>query len=322
MLNSVIRIATRRSPLAVAQAETVGAALAAAHAGLSYELVRLETEGDVQLSGPLFAAGGKGLFVKEIQAALLDGRAELAVHSAKDYPQENPPELCIAAVPRRESDADLLLTRDGRPLAELPAGATVGSSSLRRAGQLRALRGDLQIINIRGNIGSRLAKLQAGECDAIVLAAAGLRRLGLADWLARGAVLPIVPSAGQGALVIECRVADAQTLARVKPLSDDGARLEVSAERAFVAALKGDCATPLGARAIIANAAGVEIGAEPGGDRWRSFTGLLVSPDGTALLRVELSPDELSLPAGAAGAHLAEKLLRDPRARLLLQKPG
>ena len=316
MLDSVIRIATRRSPLAIAQAETVGAALMAAHSGLSFELVRLETAGDVQLSGPLFAMGGKGLFVKEIQAALLDGRADLAVHSAKDYPQENPPGLHIAAVPARASDADLLLTRDGRALSELDAGARVGSSSLRRIGQLRAQRGDLRWVNLRGNVGSRLAKLQAGECDAIVLAAAGLERLGLAEWLARGVVLPIVPSAGQGALIIECRTEDARAHALALKLSDHAAQREVAAERAFVSALGGDCATPLGARAIVAAGAGEHDHAP-----WRSFTGVLVAADGGTLLRVELAAEEFALPAPAAGARLAEKLLDDPRARPLLLRP-
>ena len=306
----MIRIATRRSPLAIAQAEIVGAALAAAHAGLSFALVRLETAGDVQLSGPLFAAGGKGLFVKEIQAALLDGRADLAVHSAKDYPQENPPALRIAAVPARMSDADLLVTREGAALADLPPGARVGSSSLRRAGQLRALRGDLRLVNLRGNVGSRLAKLLAGECDAIVLAAAGLQRLGLTDWLARAVALPIVPSAGQGALIIECRSDDASARTLARKLSDDGAQREVTAERAFVAALGGDCATPLGARARAQTA-------DPG---WSSFTGLLVSPDGALLLRVDLATDELALPPISAGTRLAERLLGDPRARPLLQR--
>lgn len=314
-MSFLIRIATRRSPLAIAQAETVGAALMAAHAGLSYELVRLETTGDLQLSGPLFAMGGKGLFVKEIQAALLDGRADLAVHSAKDYPQENPPGLHIAAVPARASHADLLLTRDGLALSELSVDARVGSSSLRRIGQLRALRGDLRWVNLRGNVGSRLAKLQAGECEAIVLAAAGLERLGLADWMARGAVLPIVPSAGQGALIIECRSDDAKASALAMKLSDGDAQREVAAERAFVSALGGDCATPLGARAIAAAGAG-----GPDHPLWRSFTGVLVAADGGTLLRVELAADELALPASAAGAHLAERLLGDPRARPLLQR--
>jgi len=299
-----LRIATRRSPLALAQAEWVARALAAA--GARCELLKLETEGDLKLDGPLHESGGKGLFVKEIQRALLEGEADFAVHSGKDYPHQNPPQLRIAAVPERESTADLLLTLDGRALPALPAGARVGSASQRRRGQLLALRPDLRIELLRGNVGSRLRKLEAGEFDAIVLAEAGLRRLGLDAWRARASVLPILAAAAQGALVIETRRDDGRARALADGLNHPATAREVEAERAFVAGLGGDCTTPIGARAMSR------------GDTLVSMSGLLIAPDGSRAARVEADEAELASPPAALGAALARRLRALPGADPLL----
>lgn len=302
---TTLRIATRKSPLAVAQAEWVAGELRRQSPGLTIELVRLETSGDVQLDGPLYEVGGKGLFVKEIQAALLSGDADLAVHSAKDYPQENPAELMIAAIPARADRRDLLLSTAGWTVESLPQGARVGGSSLRRQGQILALRPDLNCINLRGNVGTRLKKLDAGEYDAIILAAAGLERLGETAWLAAGKTLPIIASAGQGALLIECRAADRALVKSSRDmLNDECTGAAVTAERAFVRALGGDCATPIGAEAEFS-------GAPP---RAMRFTGLLVSGDGKKVVRVEATAEELKLAPEKMGQSLGRRLKELPDA--------
>jgi hydroxymethylbilane synthase len=298
--HKTLRIATRKSPLAVAQAEWVAGELRRLTPGLTVELVRLETQGDVKLDGPLYESGGKGLFVKEIQAALLSGAADLAVHSAKDYPQENPAELAIAAIPKRADRRDLLLSNSGWTIETLPQGAKIGGSSLRRQGQLLALRPDLIFANLRGNVGTRLKKLAAGEYDAIILAAAGLERLGEIEWLAAGKTLPIIASSGQGALIVECRAVDGELAKSLrKILHDECTGAAVIAERAFVYALGGDCATPIGAEAEFS---GVPM-------RAKRFAGLLVSGDGKKVAKVEATSEELNQVAEKLGEVLGRRLI-------------
>ncbi len=203
-------IATRESPLALWQAEFVKAALEAAHEGLEVSLLGMRTQGDRWLSAPLSEVGGKGLFIKELEQALLDGRADLAVHSMKDVPAHVTDGFVLPAVAFRGDVRDALVSSDGLPFADLPEGARVGSASLRRQSQLLARRPDLQVAPVRGNVGTRLGKLDGGEYDALVLAGAGLQRLGLTARVSEYlSVADSVPAAGQGALGIECRAGDA-----------------------------------------------------------------------------------------------------------------
>ncbi len=238
-----IVIATRASPLARAQALSVGEALARAEPRISYRLLPLTTRGD-RIKGELPRFGGKGLFVREVQEAVLQGKADLAVHSAKDLPSEPIPGLVLAAVPPREDPRDALL---GTPLAELPRGARVGTSSLRRASQLKAFRSDLTVIPFRGNVDTRLAKLARGEVDAAIMSLAGLRRLGLEAEVVE--VLDphlMTPAPGQGCLAVEAREADQELIALLEAVSDQAARTELEAERAFLQALGGGCFLPAG----------------------------------------------------------------------------
>jgi hydroxymethylbilane synthase len=243
--------ATRRSALALTQCRSFVADLAA-HARASFvprELL-VVTTGDRVLDRPLSEVGGKGLFVKEIEEALLDGRADFAVHSMKDMPAELPPGLAIACIPRREDPRDVLVAPRYGALAALPEGARVGTSSLRRAIALRAHRPDLRIEPLRGNVDTRLRRVDAGEFDAVVLARAGLARLGLAG-RATEVLSPDVclPAVGQGALGIECRSGDVRVEALLAPLHDVETAVHVAAERGVLTAVEGDCKTPLGAYA-------------------------------------------------------------------------
>ncbi len=249
-----VRIATRGSQLALWQAEHVRARLQAVQPGLTVELVVLKTQGDLILDVPLAKVGGKGLFVKEIEQALLDDRADLAVHSMKDVPAELAPGLVLAAVSTREVPWDALCARAPITLATLAPGATVGTSSMRRQCQLLARRPDLHIAMLRGNVPTRLGKLDAGQFDAIVLAAAGLTRLGLADRITQ--LLPAdvsVPAVAQGVLGLETRADDAATMALVRAaLHDADEEVRVVAERRFLLAMGGSCETPLAAHAVLA----------------------------------------------------------------------
>jgi hydroxymethylbilane synthase len=241
-----VRLATRRSALALAQSRQVAAQLQALEPGLEVELVEVVTQGDRIQDVSLALIGGKGLFVSEVEQLLLDGRAEFAVHSLKDVPAELAEGLVLAAVPEREDARDVLVTAEGLALDDLEAGARVGTNSLRRSLQLGRQRNDLQYAMLRGNVDTRLKKLAAGEYHAIVLAAAGLRRLGLFDrplWPMPEEIS--VPAVGQGALAIEARADDAATLALLAKLDHAESRACVEAERAFLAALGGDCHTPL-----------------------------------------------------------------------------
>ena len=289
-------IATRGSALALWQANHVRDRLMALDSALTVELLVLKTRGDKILDRALSEVGGKGLFVKEIEEALLDGRADVAVHSMKDLPAEIPIELTILAVPEREDPRDALLVRPGlsaRSVAELPSGARVGTSSLRRVCQLRAGRRDLEIVALRGNVDTRVRKLDAGEFDAIVLACAGLRRLGHAAEIT-AALDPkeSLPAIGQGALAIECRANDADTRARLAPLDHPPTARCVAAERAFLARLEGGCQTPLAAHATL------------DGDQLL-IEGLVGAPDGSVILRAEMRGTD----AATLGRELAELLL-------------
>jgi hydroxymethylbilane synthase len=246
----VLRIGTRGSRLARWQSEWVAAELRRHHPGLDVVLVEIKTQGDRDRNSPLAAIGGAGLFTKEIQRALLDGRVDLAVHSLKDLPTLPAGNLTLAAVPPRESAADALIAPKHRSLDALPTGAHVGTSSLRRRALLLHARPDLRVENLRGNVETRLRAATEGALDAIVLAEAGLIRLGLGEHVTQQLSPPgFLPAVSQGALGLECRGDDSDTLDRVAPLDDPATRRAVTAERALLAALGGGCVVPLAALA-------------------------------------------------------------------------
>lgn len=296
-------LATRGSKLALAQAEMVAGMLRVAHPGLEVELRIIQTKGDLVLDRALSKIGDKGLFVKEIEQALLDHTADLAVHSCKDLPSVLPEELVLGAFPRRADPRDVLISRHGLSLHELPAGSRVGTSSLRRACQVRWLRPDLQIIDLRGNVDTRLRKAQTDEYDAIILAAAGLERLDLASAVTEVfAIDRLVPMVAQGALAIECRADDPQVQALLTAINDYATEMEVRAERAFLRRLEGGCQVPIAAHASLSNN---EI-------RLRGLIGL---PDGIQVVRGERS--DVVAHAEALGIALAEQLLQDGGAAIL-----
>jgi hydroxymethylbilane synthase len=292
---SVVRIATRASALALAQARSVAADLSR-RLGLETELVRVQTTGDRTL-GSLAKLGGKGLFVKEIEEALLTERADLAVHSAKDLPARLAPGLVLAAIPEREDPRDALVVRgEARCLDALPAGARVGTGSLRRAAQLLSLRPDLQVLPLRGNVDTRLRKLDAGEFDALVLACAGLVRLSLPDRIAeRIPTTRLLPAVGQGALALQTRKDDPRA-EQLAALEDVTAARVLAAERAFLDELDGDCNVPLAALAEVEADARIRV------------RGLVADPDGGRVLRSEaVGPvDEPEAPGRDAARHILE----------------
>ena len=245
---TTLRIATRKSPLALWQTEHVADRLRAAHPGLAVELVPLSTRGDEVLDRSLAAIGGKGLFLKELELAMQRGEADCAVHSLKDVPMELEPGFALAAILARADHADAFVSNRFDGIGALPPGACVGTSSLRRQAQLRALRPDLQLRDLRGNVNTRLAKLDAGEYDAIVLACAGLQRLGFdARIRARLDAPGWLPAPAQGAIAIECRAGDDAVAALCAPLDDAATRACVGAERAMNQALHGSCHVPVAA---------------------------------------------------------------------------
>lgn len=249
-----LRIATRQSPLALWQARHVASALDAAHPGLNCELLPMRTKGDKLLDVPLAKVGGKGLFVKELENALLDGRADIAVHSMKDVPVLLPEGLHLPVIMRRADPRDALVSRDAHSLSTLPHGAHIGTSSLRRQCQIRAARPDLQISDLRGGVDTRLGKLDAEQFDAILLACAGLDRLERADRISeRIACTILLPAIGQGAMGIECRIDDEFTAQAISALRDQSAHYCVGAERALNARLDGGCQVPIAGHAIIDN---------------------------------------------------------------------
>jgi len=269
--SSVLRIGSRGSPLALAQARAVRDRLAAAH-GVDAERIVIEairTTGDRIQDRPLAEAGGKGLFTKEIEDALLAGTIDLAVHSAKDVPTVLPPGLVLSAFLPREDARDVFISRKAKTLADLATSAVVGTASLRRQAMVKRLRPDLAVITFRGNVETRLRKLDEGQADATLLALAGLKRLGLADIAVTIlSVDEFLPAVGQGAIAIETRADDAATRALVAAVDDADTACALAAERAFLAVLDGSCRTPIGGHATLA------------GDRLH-FRGLIVRPDGS-----------------------------------------
>jgi hydroxymethylbilane synthase len=279
-----------------------------------FEVKKIVTKGDRILDVTLSKVGGKGLFVKEIEQALLDNEIDMAVHSMKDMPAELPEGLVIGAVPEREDPRDILITRNGGGLESLPEGGKLGTSSLRRASQMKAARPDLQIETIRGNIDSRLRKLETEGFDAIMLAAAGLHRMGWRDRISSYLPAEIcLPAVGQGALAIECRAADEFMLKLLSQLQHEETALAAAAERSFLDTLHGGCQVPIGAYAVILQADGME----GRGGRLLSLTGMVGSPDGGELLKETLTgsdPAELGRElAGRLIARGADRILAEVR---------
>lgn len=293
--------ATRRSALARWQTARVIRLLGEAHAGLACQEHIITTTGDRLLNRPLPEIGGKGLFTAELEDALLSGRVHVAVHSLKDLPVEETPGLVVAAIPEREAAQDVLVTADGQKLSDLPAGARVGTCSVRRIAQLLARRPDLTILPVRGNVDSRVRKVMDGEYDAVVLAHAGLRRLALEAHISE--IFPfdvMLPAPGQGALAVQCRADDEETLNLLAAIHDPLAAAAVHAERAFLASLGGGCSLPVAAFAQKNN--GTII-----------LTGAVISPDGKQSIRlsaVDQEPQRL-------GQRLADLVLERGAADLL-----
>ncbi|MDW3715896.1 MULTISPECIES: hydroxymethylbilane synthase [unclassified Pseudomonas] len=290
-----IRIATRKSALALWQAEFVKASLEKAHPGLTVSLVPMVSRGDKLLDAPLAKIGGKGLFVKELETALLENEADIAVHSMKDVPMDFPDGLGLFCICEREDPRDAFVSNTFDSLDTLPAGAVVGTSSLRRQAQLLARRPDLKIQFLRGNVNTRLAKLDAGEYDAIILAAAGLIRLGFQERIRSSiSVDDSLPAGGQGAVGIECRTADTEIHALLAPLHHRDTALRVTAERALNKRLNGGCQVPIACYAILED-----------DQLW--LRGLVGQPDGGTLLRAESRA--LASDAESLGVRVAEDLL-------------
>lgn len=299
----VIKIGTRGSALAVWQAGWVRSQLLNLHPECHVELVKIKTTGDKILDVPLAQVGGKGLFVKEIETALLEGRVDLAVHSMKDMPAEVPPGLCIGVIPERESPLDVLISRNGHNFEGLPKEARVGSSSLRRGAQVRHARPDITVHPLRGNLDTRLRKLETEGLDAIILAAAGVKRLGLEDRITE--YIPdtlMLPAIGQGALSIEVREDDEAIRRLTAPMDHKETRLAVESERAFLAQLEGGCQVPIAGHARVIEGR-VEL------------TGLVAEVDGSVLLRETI---EGPVDRGEAlGVELAHRLLEQGARQIL-----
>jgi len=247
-----LRIATRKSALALWQANHVKDLLQSAHPGLEIELVKIVTQGDRILDRPLAEIGGKGLFLKELERAMLDGEADLAVHSMKDVPASMAEGLVLDAVLPRANPYDALVSRDDRLLADLPAGSRVGTSSLRRKSQLLTLRPDLDVVDLRGNVDTRLRKLDEGQYDAIILACAGLERLGLGDRITETLQPPDwLPASTQGIIGLQCRTEDSYTRSLIEPLADADTMVVASAERSVARVLEATCQVPLAVHAVL-----------------------------------------------------------------------
>lgn len=320
-MSDKVVLGTRGSKLALTQSEQMAGLLRATHPGLHVELRVISTKGDRILDVALSAVGDKGLFVKEIETALLDGEIDLAVHSCKDMPSLLPDGLTLAAFPPRVDPRDALvlppshvpvqMSATDNPLRVLPNGARVGTSSLRRACQLRALRPDLELLDVRGNVDTRLAKLDEGQFDAIILAAAGLTRLGLSQRISYA--LPpnvMLPAVSQGTLAIEARTNDAATLALLAVLDDPVTRVATLAERAFLRHLEGGCQVPIAAHAVV----DMPVGTSGGSCR---LYGIVGSLDGQVVIRGERvagtdAPETL-------GVALAEELLSQGAADVLAE---
>jgi hydroxymethylbilane synthase len=302
--SATLRIATRKSKLALWQAEHVAALLRRAHPGIDVELVPLSTQGDRIQDRSLAEIGGKGLFIKELEVAMLERRADIAVHSMKDVPADMPPEFAIAAVLERVDARDALIAGKGiAGLEDLPPGARVGTSSLRRQAQLRAVRPDLNIEMLRGNVDTRLRRLDAGDLDAILLACAGLMRLGFESRIsARLDPKLCLPAVSQGIIGIECRGADTSTRQLLQVLEDPDTRRMLEAERAFAARLAGSCQSPIAAYAQLQ---GQQL----------TVDGLVAEPDGSRVLRDSVRGSAAE--GVALGTQLAERLLEAGAGALL-----
>ncbi|GAA0561047.1 hydroxymethylbilane synthase [Halomonas salifodinae] len=307
---TTLRIATRKSLLALWQAEHVRDRLQAIHPGLEVELVAMSTRGDQILDAPLAKVGGKGLFVKELEEAMLDGRADIAVHSMKDVPMQFPEGLGLSVILEGAEPTDAFVSNRYASLDELPEGARIGTSSLRRGLQMKEARPDLEILNLRGNVQTRLGKLDAGDFDAIILATSGLRRLGLGERIAMELPPEVcLPACGQGALGIECRTHDADLVALLAPLDDAETATRVRAERAMNTRLEGGCQVPIGGHAVLE---------DDGRTLW--LRALVGSPDGTRVLRAEgrgsaFEPETL-------GIRVAEDLLAQGAGEILAEVYG
>ena len=303
MAKKIIRIATRQSPLALWQAEHVAALLVQAYPDVTTELVKMVTRGDKILDAPLAKVGGKGLFVKELEQGMLEGTADIAVHSMKDVPIEFPDGLHLAAILEREDPTDAFVSNKYASLSELPANARIGTSSLRRECQLKERFPNSEVIPLRGNVNTRLAKLDAGDYDAIILASAGLKRLGMADRITESLDTGIsLPAVGQGAIGIECRVDDDEINQILLALHDAQTGLCVAAERAMNTRLNGGCQVPI---AGFAQIQGEKV----------FMRGLVGNPDGSVLYRAErtvgLEESE------AMGRIIAEDLLAQGADKIL-----
>jgi hydroxymethylbilane synthase len=305
MSSQLLKIATRKSPLALWQANFVRDRLMAEHKGLQVELVTMLTQGDKILDTPLAKIGGKGLFIKELEQGMLEGEADIAVHSMKDVPMDLPKGFTLPVICEREVPLDAFVSHHYDSIDDLPEGACVGTSSLRRSSQILALRPDLQILSLRGNVQTRLSKLYHGDFDAIILASAGLIRLQLEDRI-RNRIQPelILPAVGQGAVGIECREDDEETMQLLACLNDKPTSIRVRAERAFNHRLEGGCQVPIGGYAEL-----------EGNKLW--LRGLVASPDGHRLIRGEIhgSVEE----AESLGRALAEDLLGRGADRILAE---
>jgi hydroxymethylbilane synthase len=302
-MTNILRIATRKSALAMWQANHVQALLHEAHAGIEIELVPIVTQGDLILDRPLAEIGGKGLFLKELETAMLNGEADLAVHSMKDVPAAMAEGLVLDAVLPRANPFDALVSRDNRLLADLPPGSVVGTSSLRRRSQLLALRPDLVVIDLRGNVDTRLRKLDDGQYDAIILACAGLQRLGLGERITETLQQPgWLPASTQGIIGLQCRRDDARTRALIEPLADADTMVVASAERAVARVLEATCQVPLAVHAVL----------EGGKVRLKS---VVSTPDGKE--SVHAGGEAPAAEAVALGKQVAADLLRNGAGKII-----
>ena len=303
---SVLKIATRKSPLALWQAEFVKSKLASLYPDLKIELVKMTTQGDQILNSPLSKIGGKSLFIKELEVGMNEGRADIAVHSMKDVPYELPQGFEIGAILERENPFDAFVSNDYNTIEELPIGAKLGSCSLRRIVQIKAIRPDLEILDLRGNVNTRLKKLDDGEYDAIILACSGLSRLGFEDRIKQDlSPNDSLPAVGQGALGIEIKVNDHKISSLIEPLSHKRTMTEVSAERALNATLQGGCSVAIGA---FATSKGSEL----------KLCGMVGNVDSGEIIRVE-EFGETSNPIDL-GVSAANKLLSLGARELLNEK--
>ncbi|MES1966077.1 hydroxymethylbilane synthase [Psychrobacter sp. AH5] len=315
---STLNIATRQSPLALWQAEHIRDRLSALYPDLTINLLKIVTKGDKILDTPLAKIGGKGLFVKELEQALYEKQADIAVHSLKDVPMQLPEGLTLGVYCKRASPTDAFVSNTYNNIDELPQGAIVGTASLRRQCQIKAYRPDLQIKTLRGNVGTRLGKLDAGEYDAIILATSGLQRIELDERIRSELDIDTcLPAVGQGALAIECRENDNEVLALLAPLNDDKARIRLIAERALNRHLQGGCQVPIAAFAVLQMADAADINSNRNDDSGDTLwlRGRVGEEDGSKLLKAEKrvkltgSQGEKEQQANQLGIEVAELLL-------------